>query len=68
MQKRSENGNELSRSKGDPQNKEPTARDQALFVDGHLDVEAYFQFLDDYQRMFPNKTPRTPIQMKIVKL
>ena len=68
MQKRSENGNELNRSKTDLQNKEPTARGQSFFVDGQLDVEAYFAFLEDYQRMFPNKTPRTPIQMKIVKL
>lgn len=68
MQKCSENGNELNPSKTELQNKEPTARGQAFFVNGHLDVDAYFAFLEDYQRMFPNKNPRAPIQMKIVKL
>jgi hypothetical protein len=68
MQKRSENGTELNPSKTDAQNKEPSAGGLALFVDGQLDAEAYFAFLEDYHRMFPAKAPRTPIMIKIAKL
>lgn len=68
MQKRSGNGSELNRSKTELQNKDVADRGRALFVDGQLDVDAYFAFLEDYQRMFPDKTPRTPIHMTIVKL
>jgi hypothetical protein len=68
MQKRSENGTELNRSKTDSQNKESTVRERALFVDGQLDVDAYFAFLEDYHQLFPTKAPRTPIQIKIAKL
>jgi pimeloyl-CoA synthetase len=50
------------------QKRSETARGRALFVDGQLDVDAYFAFLEDYQQLFPAKAPRTPIMIKIAKL
>lgn len=68
MQKRSESGIELSHLKTDPQDTKPTVRGQAFFVDGQLDVDAYFDFLEDYQKLFPKNTTRPPIPMHMVKL
>ena len=38
-----------------------------LFVDGKLDAEAYFRFLDEYWKLFQKKTPREPIVIKVCK-
>jgi hypothetical protein len=39
-----------------------------LYVNGKLDTEAYFRFLDEYWAMIPNKEKREPIIIKNRKL
>lgn len=41
---------------------------QTLIVNGKLDPEAYFRFLDEYWRLFTKKKPREPIVIKNCKL
>ena len=39
-----------------------------FLVNGKLDAEAYFRFLDEYWKLFQKKAKREPIIIKICKL
>lgn len=68
MQKRSASGTELKPSKTETKPSNQSAQSRAFFVDGQLDIDAYFEFLEEFREMFPDKAPRSKIEMKIVKL
>ena len=53
MQKRSGNGTVSKHSKADLEKRWQLERGRAFYVDGQLDADAYFEFLEDYLRMFP---------------
>ncbi len=63
MPKHSTNGSASKRSA--PIKK---TRESDLYVNGKLDTEAYFRFLDEYWAMIPDKKKHEPIIIKNRKL
>ena len=71
MPKRSTNGSELKNFNQNDSTKINSASNQSNFYkDGHLDVERYFQFLEDYFKLMVElgvSKPRELIEIKNLK-